>query len=547
MTTLTVNRTNTLRLLADSFSGSTTFVKELLQNARRAGATKIEVIANGESLVIKDNGCGITDFATMLSLGASGWSEDTMQSDAPYGVGFLSAIMASVHFSVTSIGRRLEATSEGLINGESAKITDVPTGEWATVIDLVLKKPITADTVRRELYGFPVDTTVNGTRADRPFATDLAAEEDTFVVPGLGTVVVPKSIRTTCPSVEYFLQGLPIGIPGGYNPRHNYSPTRDIAVHLDPTLFKGRMPDREVVIDNGTNVSVLANAEVTKLVRLYAERAMERCNNKPDLSTYKFIAHFADLVERVDALPGHAFDVVNADECLLSRLQLDGENESYMGPPSIHKVTKQMVEEGEVTIFSLEVDYDDPDYLTALKVLAEQANEEHALLLDSSLRYPLWVKNATLGICEVQVIRDHAFVYDVYVDGFGGMSIYAPDDGVVEARLVDEDDTELMRAYVGGVGLVDGYYYTDSHKYCGFFQLTYDLTDDGSYAWNDTQIEACERYCVAALRVASTGDTAAFLRSLLANSNTKPLAGTSFTVSFDAMGLVESVTLANPL
>ncbi|MFN3166970.1 MAG: hypothetical protein ACE37H_07895 [Phycisphaeraceae bacterium] len=74
---------------------------ELLQNARRAGATEV-VITNKDGLItVADNGKGISDFSELLDLGGSGWNprkdiesedsdaaqSDLEQSEDPAGVG----------------------------------------------------------------------------------------------------------------------------------------------------------------------------------------------------------------------------------------------------------------------------------------------------------------------------------------------------------------------------------------------------------------------------------------------------------------------------
>ncbi len=60
---------------------------EILQNARRAGATTVE-ITNREGIVtVRDNGQGIEDFAALLDLGGSGWEEALEASEDPAGVG----------------------------------------------------------------------------------------------------------------------------------------------------------------------------------------------------------------------------------------------------------------------------------------------------------------------------------------------------------------------------------------------------------------------------------------------------------------------------
>ncbi|MFN3166399.1 MAG: ATP-binding protein [Phycisphaeraceae bacterium] len=74
---------------------------ELLQNARRAGATEVIIKNNDGRITVADNGKGISDFSELLDLGGSGWNprkdiecEDTdasqadlEQSEDPAGVG----------------------------------------------------------------------------------------------------------------------------------------------------------------------------------------------------------------------------------------------------------------------------------------------------------------------------------------------------------------------------------------------------------------------------------------------------------------------------
>ncbi len=69
---------------------------ELLQNSRRAGATRVEVtIRKVESssrteseVTVHDNGEGIADFARLLVLGESGWDSATQEKEDPAGMGF---------------------------------------------------------------------------------------------------------------------------------------------------------------------------------------------------------------------------------------------------------------------------------------------------------------------------------------------------------------------------------------------------------------------------------------------------------------------------
>ena len=60
---------------------------EILQNARRAGATEVEITNEAGIVMVRDNGLGIGDFSRLLDLGGSGWEDTFEQSEDPAGVG----------------------------------------------------------------------------------------------------------------------------------------------------------------------------------------------------------------------------------------------------------------------------------------------------------------------------------------------------------------------------------------------------------------------------------------------------------------------------
>ena len=60
---------------------------EILQNARRAGASSVEITHHADYVTVRDNGRGVDDFANLLDLGGSGWDEAREASEDPAGVG----------------------------------------------------------------------------------------------------------------------------------------------------------------------------------------------------------------------------------------------------------------------------------------------------------------------------------------------------------------------------------------------------------------------------------------------------------------------------
>jgi len=63
---------------------------EILQNARRAGATEVRIHNKDGFVTVQDNGSGIDDFQKLLDLGGSGWDEKMEAGEDPAGVGLFS-------------------------------------------------------------------------------------------------------------------------------------------------------------------------------------------------------------------------------------------------------------------------------------------------------------------------------------------------------------------------------------------------------------------------------------------------------------------------
>ena len=60
---------------------------EILQNSRRAGATRVRVAVSGSdgdlAVTVTDDGAGIADPGVLLSFGENGWSEDLVRARTP--------------------------------------------------------------------------------------------------------------------------------------------------------------------------------------------------------------------------------------------------------------------------------------------------------------------------------------------------------------------------------------------------------------------------------------------------------------------------------
>ena len=103
--------------LADTFA-------ELLQNARRSGATRVDVTTEavadqGFRVTVCDDGAGIADPAVLLSFGESGWDDATARREDPAGMG----IYALSRRGCTVASRSLAAASGLASPGWSTTLT----------------------------------------------------------------------------------------------------------------------------------------------------------------------------------------------------------------------------------------------------------------------------------------------------------------------------------------------------------------------------------------------------------------------------------------
>ena len=78
---------------------------ELLQNARRAGASRVDVEVevdenDGGTITVRDDGTGITDYQAVLDFGRSEWADDGVGEEDPAGMGLFS--LARRRSSITS-------------------------------------------------------------------------------------------------------------------------------------------------------------------------------------------------------------------------------------------------------------------------------------------------------------------------------------------------------------------------------------------------------------------------------------------------------------
>lgn len=142
-------------------------LNELLQNARRSGATLVQITQEKNTITVSDNGRGIEDPNTILAFGHSDWDNQTKESEHPAGMGLYSLARRE--------GVRIRSKTEDGVpwavrlnpknfTGEEPAFVDrmfsrINTG--TTVIFQTTKEPHRS-TITEATRFFPLPVTVNG-------------------------------------------------------------------------------------------------------------------------------------------------------------------------------------------------------------------------------------------------------------------------------------------------------------------------------------------------------------------------------------------------
>ncbi len=261
---VSVNQSRLIANLGSVFSSNSKVLAELFQNARRAGATRIDVVKTGQLLTVADNGSGITNFSDLLTLAQSNWDEDVMSEESPYGMGFFSALFSADRVVVKSLGKQIEidAKEDLLEQAISVMPSTVMVG---TVVELYGSKiPDVLKSLTAYCKGFPIDvyfTGLNGDRIDSEWVVQqLVSSPDR-----LGSEFTEFEyghIRYEFSSLKHsispgnfiaYLQGFEVA---RHCSNYCYNESTIARIHLNGE-FKARMPDRDCLIN--------AKAEIDKI------------------------------------------------------------------------------------------------------------------------------------------------------------------------------------------------------------------------------------------------------------------------------------------
>ena len=259
---LKVNKTNLLSRLGEAFTDNQTVFKELAQNANRSGATKLEISTTEDTITFADNGTGIKDFQSLLTVAESGWDIETIERNNAFGIGFLSAIYASSSVLVRSNGQLVVFDTNELLEGKSVNVL-IDTLINGT--EITLSGEFNFVNLKILFKGFPIPVFINGEEVKRTHAFN-EAEFEKF---GYGSIKFAEEKYSSLNRVEsvIYLQGQQVYSDYG---TCTFSNNLNV-IHLDDGAFKARLPDRDKLINEAEVVAGIHNS----IKATYSKKALE--------------------------------------------------------------------------------------------------------------------------------------------------------------------------------------------------------------------------------------------------------------------------------
>lgn len=372
-----VNERGALRNGRFAFTNKLTLVSELLQNARRAGATHvvIEHDAATQRLIVDDDGCGIDDFQRLLTFNESGWDEHTIQTEHAFGLGFSKCLYAARRVTVTSRGQRLAFHCDEALDQAELEVVAAPDADPAlTTVELDgVELPQLDQLIDRITRGFPLPVVYN--RVPQTRLHSLKAKP--YATTDIGSVYLSGTdTGEPATATALYLQGLPIG---GLD-RHYYCDHRGVdVVHLDSTRFLARMPDRTELID-AEEQSKRIDGAVRQLWRMVLD------DRKLTMPPAEFVERFYTVARRQNLL--EIFDDVPVVPRQACSLVVDypntaDEQDNYLQSPAGHPVRDE-VEAGSLRLAAFSPYEKDESHATLMYARAAGLTLVHTYLLGTN-------------------------------------------------------------------------------------------------------------------------------------------------------------------
>lgn len=237
-----INEEGALRNQRYAFTDRFTLISELLQNARRAGAQRIEITYDEASgmLRVVDDGCGIAAFQKLLTFNESGWDPDTCDQERPFGIGFSKCLYSASRCIVASRNRKIDFLTADALARKPIEVVALEHHPHTAVELHDVRLPGLAHRLQTMCSGFPVPVWFNGSALPRMHAIGQLPFLRTDI--GLVYLTGTGSGKHTSHTLV-FLQGFCVMRPA------YFGEDQVNVVHLDSRQFVARLPDRDKLID----------------------------------------------------------------------------------------------------------------------------------------------------------------------------------------------------------------------------------------------------------------------------------------------------------
>lgn len=334
--------------MRDLFSSSTKYLGELMQNARRAGASAVHFEVADNTLTVVDDGIGVGDFKALIHVAVSGWDAATQAAEQPFGIGFCAVVFAAREVLVESRGKRVVLNAEEVIGKAAIPVVAsefIGAGTRVTLAGVKSDAGRLTSAITRLAYGFPIPVFVNGEELRRPHAIDqLTTLQDTAVgklhLPGMS---VEQPVLIT--DGHTYCQGLPITV-GGYTVRLASDRAASAVLHINHQRYRPRLPDRDSIIDADQAAKDVVGV-IHGLWKSFLTTQKARMSHEAFVETFwRITTRVApEILEDVNVIPGTAAAVIT-DNPQGSQYKYDSFMEA--GTP----VTRKQLESGEIVLCS---------------------------------------------------------------------------------------------------------------------------------------------------------------------------------------------------
>ena len=339
-------------------------------------------------LIVDDDGCGVADFQRLLTFNESGWDEHTIETEHAFGLGFSKCLYAARRVTVTSRGQRLAFDCDDALNQAELELVAAPdAAPKLTTVELDgVDLPQLDQQIDRITRGFPIPVVYN--REPQARLHSLAAKP--YVKTDIGSVYL-SGTNTGEPATDtaLYLQGLPVG---GRERYYDCDHGRVDVIHLDPTRFMARMPDRTELID-AEEQSRLIDAAVRKQWRSVLEDRKLTMPPAEFVERYFTVARRQNLLDVFDDVP-----VVPHQACslVIDYPTTADEQDAYLQSPA-NNPTREEVESGSIRLAAFSPYEKDESHATMMYARAAGLTLVHAYLLGENH----WILQTGL-----QILRD---------------------------------------------------------------------------------------------------------------------------------------------